>query len=32
MTPFERLLLIARLQHEDHDFPTYLLDEVKTWL
>jgi hypothetical protein len=29
MTPFERLLLIARLQHEDQDFPLQLLKEIE---
>jgi hypothetical protein len=32
MTPFEHLLLIARLQHEENDFPTYLLGEVEDLL
>lgn len=29
MTPFERLLLIARFQHEDHDLPIHLLREIE---
>ncbi len=32
MTAFERLLLIARSQHEDHDFPIYLLHEIEEFV
>lgn len=32
MTPLERLLLIARFQHEDHDFPLQLLKEIEEFV